>query len=405
MSVAAIGIICKAPQPGRAKTRLATAIGAVAASELSSCFLRDVAAAIDAVPETLGRRGYGVYAPAGVEHIMRELLPATFGLMLQVGDDLGDVLFGATRDLLIDGHDCVLLVNGDSPTLPTRFLMQAIEILREPGDRMVLGPASDGGYYLIGLKHPHRQLFTRIAWGTETVARSTCERATAIGLATTLLPEWYDIDDVETLGWLRDELSGSSTRFSWRWSCPGEPGLSRGRAADRSMKPMPVAVPSQFDRLARSANNMPPLHLLASIGAALVALTLVTPFAFEAYGDNAFIALSIAAGLLTIVATRLVERAPPDRALLLVLGLRIALRICALLFDPLLSTDIYRYVWDGKVQAAGINPYRYMPADDALAFLRDGTIFPHINRADIAVTIYPPVAQFFFLLSRGSAKA
>ncbi|MGY3622567.1 TIGR04282 family arsenosugar biosynthesis glycosyltransferase [Bradyrhizobium sp. USDA 10063] len=213
MSVAAIGIICKAPQPGRAKTRLATAIGAVAASELSSCFLRDVAAAIDAVPETLGRRGYGVYAPAGVEHIMRELLPATFGLMLQVGDDLGDVLFGATRDLLIDGHDCVLLVNGDSPTLPTRFLMQAIEILREPGDRMVLGPASDGGYYLIGLKHPHRQLFTRIAWGTETVARSTCERATAIGLATTLLPEWYDIDDVETLGWLRDELSGSSTRF------------------------------------------------------------------------------------------------------------------------------------------------------------------------------------------------
>ncbi|MCA6108367.1 TIGR04282 family arsenosugar biosynthesis glycosyltransferase [Bradyrhizobium cenepequi] len=213
MSVAAIGIICKAPQPGRAKTRLGTAIGAVAASELSSCFLRDVAAAIDAVPETLGRRGYGVYAPAGVEHIMRELLPATFGLMLQVGDDLGDVLFGATRDLLIDGHDCVLLVNGDSPTLPTRFLMQAIEILREPGDRMVLGPASDGGYYLIGLKHPHRQLFTRIAWGTETVARSTCERAAEIGLATTLLPEWYDIDDVETLGWLRDELAGSSARF------------------------------------------------------------------------------------------------------------------------------------------------------------------------------------------------
>ena len=213
MSAAAIGIICKAPQPGRAKTRLGTAIGAVAASELSACFLRDVAAAIEAVPETLGRRGYGVYAPAGVEHIMRELLPATFGLLLQVGDDLGDVLFGAARDLLIDGHDCVLLVNGDSPTLPARFLVQAIETLREPGDRMVLGPASDGGYYLIGLKRPHRHLFTQIAWGTETVARSTCERAAEIGLATTLLPEWYDIDDIETLGWLRDELAGHSARF------------------------------------------------------------------------------------------------------------------------------------------------------------------------------------------------
>ena len=212
MSAAAIGIICKAPQPGRAKTRLATAIGAIAASELSACFLRDVAAAIEAVPETLGRRGYGVYAPAGVEHIMRELLPATFGLQLQVGDDLGHVLIGAARAFLAE-HDCVLLVNGDSPTLPARFLVQAIETLREPGDRMVLGPASDGGYYLIGLKHPHKQLFTRIAWGTDTVARSTCERAAEIGLATMLLPEWYDIDDVETLGWLKDELAGHSTRF------------------------------------------------------------------------------------------------------------------------------------------------------------------------------------------------
>jgi alpha-1,6-mannosyltransferase len=137
---------------------------------------------------------------------------------------------------------------------------------------------------------------------------------------------------------------------------------------------------------------------LAGVGAALAGLTLVTPSAFEAYGDNAFIALTVAAGLLTIVATRLAERVPPDRALWLILGLGIALRIFVLLFDPFLSSDIYRYVWDGRVQAAGINPYRYVPADAALAFLRDGAIFPHINRADTAVTIYPPVAQFFFFI-------
>ncbi len=213
MSGAAIGIICKAPQSGRSKTRLAAAVGAVAASELSACFLRDVASAIEAVPGVLGIRGYGVYAPAGAEHIMRQLLPAGFGLLLQAGDDLGYVLSGAARALLLAGHDCVLLVNGDSPTLPARLLVQAIETLREPGDRMVLGPASDGGYYLIGLKHPHRQLFTNIAWGTDTVARSTCERAAEIGLATTLLPEWYDVDDIETLRWLQDELAGRSIRF------------------------------------------------------------------------------------------------------------------------------------------------------------------------------------------------
>jgi len=213
VSVAAIGIICKAPEPGRSKTRLAAAIGEVAASELSACFLRDVAAAIEAVPETLGKRGYGVYAPAGAEHIMQQLLPAGFGMLLQAGDDLGHVLIGATRALLLAGHDCVLLVNGDSPTLPPRLLVQAIETLREPGDRMVLGPASDGGYYLIGLKHPHKHLFTQIEWGMKTVARSTCERAAEIGLATTLLPEWYDVDDVETLRWLQEELAGRATRF------------------------------------------------------------------------------------------------------------------------------------------------------------------------------------------------
>ncbi|MGY8682127.1 TIGR04282 family arsenosugar biosynthesis glycosyltransferase [Bradyrhizobium sp. UFLA05-153] len=213
MSGAAIGIIGKAPQPGRSKTRLAGAIGPAAASELSACFLRDVAAAIEAVPEVLGRRGYGVYAPAGAEDVIRQLLPAGFGLLLQTGEDLGHVLLGATCALLDAGHDCVLLVNGDSPTLPTRLLVQAIEALREPGDRMVLGPASDGGYYLIGLKHPHRQLFTRIAWGTDSVASSTCERAAEIELATTLLSEWYDVDDIQTLRWLQDELAGHSTRF------------------------------------------------------------------------------------------------------------------------------------------------------------------------------------------------
>jgi hypothetical protein len=162
------------------------------------------------------------------------------------------------------------------------------------------------------------------------------------------------------------------------------------------MKPMPGAA--LFGRLARSANKLPPLHLLAAIAVVLMGLTLVTPFAFEAGGDNAFMALTIPAGLLTVVATRAAERTPPDRTLWLILGVGIILRAYVLLFDPFLSSDIYRYVWDGRVQAAGINPYRYFPAHDVLAFLRDGTISPHINRADSAVTIYPPVAQFFFLL-------
>ncbi len=210
---AAIGIVCKAPQPGRTKTRLAASLGATAAADLSACFLRDVASAIEAVPERLGRRGYAVYAPAGAEQAMRALFPPTFGLLLQVGDDFGQVLFGAVQGLLAAGHDCVLLVNGDSPTLPPTLLSEAIELLRSPGDRAVLGPATDGGYYLIGLKQAHAHLFVDIAWGTRSVAQLTRERASQIGLSMAELPEWYDVDDADALGWLMTELAGRSERF------------------------------------------------------------------------------------------------------------------------------------------------------------------------------------------------
>jgi len=141
-----------------------------------------------------------------------------------------------------------------------------------------------------------------------------------------------------------------------------------------------------------------PLARLTGIAAALIVLTSVTPFAFRTLGDNAYIALTTVAALFTIVATRLAERAPLDRALWLIFLVALLLRGYVLLFDPLLSSDIYRYIWDGRVQAAGINPYRYFPADPALASLRDAAIFPHINRVGTAATIYPPVAQFFFLI-------
>jgi alpha-1,6-mannosyltransferase len=75
----------------------------------------------------------------------------------------------------------------------------------------------------------------------------------------------------------------------------------------------------------------------------------------------------------------------------------VLMRLGLLFVEPYLSTDIYRYVWDGRVQAAGINPYRYMPSAPEVSHLRDVAIFPKINRADSAVTIYPPVAQAIFL--------
>jgi hypothetical protein len=140
-------------------------------------------------------------------------------------------------------------------------------------------------------------------------------------------------------------------------------------------------------------------YLLGLLGALVVAFTLAASSALRAYGDTAYIGCAIATGLLAMGATAIAERVPSVKAIWLIVGVAILLRGVLLFMDPLLSSDIYRYVWDGKVQAFGVNPYRYVPADEALASLRDATIYPNINRADYAVTIYPPVAQMFFFLA------
>jgi alpha-1,6-mannosyltransferase len=112
---------------------------------------------------------------------------------------------------------------------------------------------------------------------------------------------------------------------------------------------------------------------------------------------DAVVALMLASGVLYGGAVWLVTSRPvPPRTIFTILAVAAALRILLLLTPPVMSSDIYRYVWDGRVQAAGINPYLYIPADPALAALRDSRIYPNINRADYAHTIYPPAAELLY---------
>ncbi|MGP0000514.1 MAG: glycosyltransferase 87 family protein [Acetobacteraceae bacterium] len=106
------------------------------------------------------------------------------------------------------------------------------------------------------------------------------------------------------------------------------------------------------------------------------------------------------AGALWLLAVAIVRsgRLPPH-TIWLVLGIAAAMRLLTWTAPPILSSDMYRYVWDGRVQLAGINPYRYVPAADQLAFLRDAAVYPNINRAEYAHTVYPPVAQAIFALA------
>ena len=145
------------------------------------------------------------------------------------------------------------------------------------------------------------------------------------------------------------------------------------------------------------------LALLAAIGAAMTGLTdaglavLQAPV-HERDGQVALAAaLSLGAGLLWLGAVRLVRAGEvPRTCVWLVLAVALAMRALTFMAPPLLSTDVFRYVWDGRVQTAGISPYRFVPAAPELTFLRDDAVFPRINRADSAVTIYPPAAQALF---------
>ncbi len=198
--------MAKAPVAGEVKTRLVPPLTPVEAAALNICFLRDMTTNIAAVAGERPADGLVVYTPVGAEAAFDGILPKEFDFLAQRGESLGDRLCNATDDLLKDGHGSVCLINSDSPTLPRSVLDRAIESLERDGDRVVLGAADDGGYYLIGLKRAHRNLFDRIAWSTADVLAHTVERAAEIGLEVEMLPRWYDVDDAETLNRLCEEL-------------------------------------------------------------------------------------------------------------------------------------------------------------------------------------------------------
>jgi glycosyltransferase A (GT-A) superfamily protein (DUF2064 family) len=137
--------------------------------------------------------------------------------MPQGEGDLGARLLRGTRDLLELGHSGAILVNSDSPTLPVAILRQAVTAVRKGGS-VVLSPALDGGYTLIGLSEAREQLFSDIPWSTPAVYRLTLDRAQAAGLLVANVPGWYDVDDDASFRMLEAELSGRRPNFT---SIPG----------------------------------------------------------------------------------------------------------------------------------------------------------------------------------------
>ncbi len=152
------------------------------------------------------------------------------------------------------------------------------------------------------------------------------------------------------------------------------------------------------------------IAILVGLATAFVALHAVLASRFLEDNDDWIMQWTWVEVVIYAVAVLVVLRdgggspASAKRATAGILVVAAILRFMLVFIDPV-STDINRYIWDGRVQAAGINPYLYVPADPKLAPLRDEEIFPEINRADYAHTIYPPFAEaVFFLVTRVSEQ-
>jgi uncharacterized protein len=204
-----IAIMAKASAPGRTKTRLVPPLNYEQAAALNTAFLQDIAENLIEAGKHAGIAGYAAYGPPGAEEFFSGILPPAIGLIEAWLPNFGDCLLRATEELFARGHGAAVVLNSDSPTLPTALLVETAEVLAQPGERAVLGPSTDGGYYLLGLKTAHRRLFEDIAWSTGRVDAQTLERAREIGLDMHVLPAWYDIDDIEDLRRLNAELRRS----------------------------------------------------------------------------------------------------------------------------------------------------------------------------------------------------
>jgi len=226
LGLCALAVMTKAPQTGRVKTRLVPPLTPEEAAELNKCFLRDTAAVISSAcsgglrpPNSANVRLHfgahrapqqcrpiAVYTPIGAESAYSDILSADFSLLPQRGDGFGERLYFAIEDLFKCGFSSACLIDSDSPTVPAENFTKAVELLSAHEDRVVLGPSDDGGYYLIGMKRPHRHLFEQIDWSTESVLNQTIQRTTEVGLEAKLLPAGYDVDDDASLHRLCNEL-------------------------------------------------------------------------------------------------------------------------------------------------------------------------------------------------------
>jgi rSAM/selenodomain-associated transferase 1 len=188
----ALAVIAKEPVAGLAKTRLGPALGTAGAARAAAAMLADTLAAVRAS----GAEPWLCFTPNAARQRLGRLAPG-FRLLAQAAGDLGDRLAACLADLLAAGVDRVAIIGADTPHIPQASYRRAFAMLDEAD--VVLGPALDGGYYLVAAKAARPELFVGVPMGTEMVLAETLARAASDRLIVALLPPLRDLDRVEDL--------------------------------------------------------------------------------------------------------------------------------------------------------------------------------------------------------------
>lgn len=187
---AALVVLAKSPRPGHVKTRLCPPLSLPDAARLHDAFVRDTMARMRALA---GIRLVCAYTPAEDRAFFEAACNGAL-LMPQADGGLGERLHAVFATLGARGFERVVAIGADTPMLPLRHVDDAFALLADTGVDVVLGPAYDGGYYLIALRTPHVELFAGIPWSTDRVFAETWHRAEAIGLRARSLPAYADVD-------------------------------------------------------------------------------------------------------------------------------------------------------------------------------------------------------------------
>jgi len=207
----ALVVMARAPSDTRGKSRLTRDLGGDHV-ELRRALLQDT---LDAVRGVAEADVFVAFEPADSIAEMRGLVGDGARVFPQQGDTLGDRMRNAFERLFAAGYSAVVLIGSDLPSLPASHLAQAFQCVRDRPDALVIGPASDGGYYLIGLRRPCPALFTSIAWSTADVLATTTSIAERCGLTVSFVSAWHDVDTVDDVRRLLSYPHGATRTRAW----------------------------------------------------------------------------------------------------------------------------------------------------------------------------------------------